>query len=240
MPYFHAWLRMFATALLLMLTHSAVRAESLVFYASASGKRTLDADDKSLGNPFASALIEILARPSLKLSELPGTLRRLTIEKSGTYQSPDVPASIAQENYLLVPAKDGERRIALVLVVSDYQTAGVVSLPGAIYDAHRIELALKKAGFQTEVAPDLGLHSMKEKLAEFRSRSIESDAAVIYTTGHGVEVEGTVYLMPGDYPVTEGDTALRQQALPVTEIAASLKAKQVNLLFYGGCRDNPF
>jgi uncharacterized caspase-like protein len=81
---------------------------------------------------------------------------------------------------------------------------------------------------------------MKEKLAEFRSRSIESDAAVIYTTGHGVEVEGTVYLMPGDYPVTEGDTALRQQALPVTEIAASLKAKQVNLLFYGGCRDNPF
>ena len=46
--------------------------------------------------------------------------------------------------------------------------------------------------------------------------------------------------MPGDYPVTDGDTALTQRALPVTKIAGSLKAEQVNLLFYGGCRDNLF
>jgi hypothetical protein len=81
---------------------------------------------------------------------------------------------------------------------------------------------------------------MKEKLAGFRGRSISSDAAVIYTTGHGVEVGGIVYLIPGDYPLTQGDNALGQRALPLTEISGSLKAKQVNLLFYAGCRDNPF
>jgi hypothetical protein len=236
----HTWLRVFAIVTLLILANSAVRAEDLVFYASASGKRTLDGDGKTIGNPFASALIEILKRPSFKLSELPVALRQLTLEKSEAFQSPDVPASIAHKNYWLVPAQAGEQRIALVLVVSNYQAAGAVSLPGVMHDANRIELALKEAGFQTEVAADLELQSMQEKLAAFKSRSISSDAAVIYTTGHGVEVGRTVYLIPGDYPLTEGDNALRQRALPLTEIAGSLKAKQVNLLFYGGCRDNPF
>jgi hypothetical protein len=46
----------------------------------------------------------------------------------------------------------------------DYQVAGAVSLPGAIYDAHRIKLALEKVGFETEVAPDLAFASMKESL----------------------------------------------------------------------------
>ena len=51
--------------------------------------------------------------PSLKLNELPAALHQLTFEKSGAYQSPDVPASTARENYWLTPAKVGERRIFL-------------------------------------------------------------------------------------------------------------------------------
>ena len=81
---------------------------------------------------------------------------------------------------------------------------------------------------------------MRAKLADFRNRSLTSDAAVIYATGHGVEVDGAVFLVPGDYPIQQRNAALAKRALPLPEIALSLAAKQVNLVFYGGCRDNPF
>ncbi len=113
-------------------------------------------------------------------------------------------------------------------------------MPGAKHDAERIGSALRRAGFVTEMALDLGLHAMREKLADFRNRSVRTDAAIIYTTGHGVQVDGTVFLIPGDYPIGQCNGALAERALPLPEIALSLAAKQMNLVFYGGCRDNPF
>jgi hypothetical protein len=69
--------------------------------------------------------------------------------------------------------------------------------------------------------------------------SISSDAAAIYTTGYGVEIDGTVYFLPGDYPIYEGNQALKRRALPLPEIAGSTVGKVVKLVFYAGCRDNP-
>jgi len=222
------------------LATSSLRAETLVFHASASGKQTLDQGEGG-GNPFASALIELLKTRSLALSQLPAALKRLTVQKSRGFQSADVPTSVPQANFSLVPADFRQRRIALVLVVSDYrQSGGAQSLPGAKRDAERIASALRRAGFKTEVALDLELSSMRERLAEFRNRSINSDAAVIYTTGHGVEVEGTVYLLPCDYPIKERNSALMKRALPLPEIIGSPAARLANLVFYAGCRDNPF
>src|SRR5690242_9993313 len=65
-------------------------ADALVFYACTSGKQTLDRDEGG-GNPFASSLIDILARPRLRLAELPVALRELTRKKSRGFQSADVP-----------------------------------------------------------------------------------------------------------------------------------------------------
>jgi uncharacterized caspase-like protein len=81
---------------------------------------------------------------------------------------------------------------------------------------------------------------MRRKLADFAAASADFDAAVIYTTGHGVESNGAVYLIPGDYPTQEGNTALAAKALPLIEIANAARAKRVNLVFYGGCRDDPY
>jgi hypothetical protein len=223
----------------LMLTNSPVRAEALVFHASESGKQTLDQGEGG-GNPFASALIELLERPSLTLSDLPAALQQLTEKKSRGFQSADVPALVPQGSLSLVPPKEGERRIALVMVVSDYAAGGAQSLPGAKHDAERIASALRRARFNTEMALDVGLRAMREKLADFGNRTINSDMAVIYTTGHGVEIDGTVFLLPGDYPIKERDTALAKRALPLPEMAHSLGARRANLVFYGGCRDNPF
>jgi hypothetical protein len=60
---------------------------------------------------------------------------------------------------------------------------------------------------------------MRDKLADFTTRSIDSDAAVIYMTGYGVEVGGTVYLLPGDYPVASRYAAFLRFCHPVSVIA---------------------
>ena len=141
-------------------------AETLLFHASSSGEQTLDQGEGG-GNPFATSLIDVLAQAHAELRDLPATLQRLTVQKSGGFQTPDVPAGVARPDWSLVPATSGERRIALVLVVSDYRSGGAPSLAGAKTDAQRIATALQRARFETEVALDLDLMSMRQKLADF-------------------------------------------------------------------------
>lgn len=215
-------------------------ADTLVFHAVSSGQRALDKGNGG-GNPFASALIETLGSGDVRLGELSQTLKALTAAFSNNKMIADVPRKPAPSDWQVVPARAGEVRKALVLVTSDYShSGGAPSLPGAAHDAERIAAALRTAGFETELALDLDRAGMREKLTSFGEESRAADAAVIYTTGHGVEVGGTVYVIPGDYPIAEKNAALASHAIPLADIAASLHAKTVSLTFYGGCRDNPF
>jgi Caspase domain len=212
--------------------------EPVIFYASSSGHRTLDQGEGG-GNPFASSLIEVLGRPETTLADFPEVLRALTFKKSHGYQNPEVPDAVASGDWKFAPHAQ-ERRTALVMVISDYQRSGADSLPGAEKDARRVANALLSAGFSTEEALNLDLKGMRRKLNDFAAASASFDAAVIYTTGHGVESQRTIYLIPGDYPLRQGNSALPQKALPLSEIAKAAHAKNLNLIFYGGCRDDPF
>ncbi len=88
------------------LGHSYARAEAFVFHAAQSGQQTLDTGEGG-GNPFASALVEILSRPSMALSKLPAALQDLTSKKSRGFQSADVPAARKRP---LTTAAAGSRR----------------------------------------------------------------------------------------------------------------------------------
>ncbi len=210
-----------------------------IFYASSSGKVTLDQGEGG-GNPFASALIELLGHAELGFGDFANQLKELTSKKSGGRQNPDVPSQLQTVDWKLAPKAAGERRIAIVFVFSDYSSGGARSLPGAKRDAGRVSEALKNAGFETATVVDPNRSSLKEELAAFARRSLDSDVALIYTTGHGVEVSGNVYLLPGDYPIAQRAAALSEYGLQVAEIAAVPRAKRANLVLYGGCRDNPF
>src|ERR1700709_46033 len=66
---------------------------SLIFYASQSGKATLDQGEGG-GNPFASALVELLGRQSLTYTEFQAGLIALTQEKSRGAQVPECPTVV--------------------------------------------------------------------------------------------------------------------------------------------------
>ncbi len=219
---------------------AAPAVDRLYLYASQAGKPTFDQGEGG-GNPFAGALVELLGRDSLAFETFGAELVRLTLLKSNGLQQPDLPDRVDLKAWQFLPKPEAEKRVALVLVYSDYSAAGAAqSLPGAQRDMDRVAGALEKAGFEVWRLLDPDRVKLITALKGFAACSAGSEVALLYTTGHGAEVAGTVYLLPGDYPFSRGVAALKMRALRLTVLGSALRAKRVNLIFYGGCRDNPF
>jgi uncharacterized protein len=131
-----------------------------------------------------------------------------------------------------------ERRIALVLVVSDYSGGGVPRLQGAARDERRIAALFGSQGFSVTQGVLPTRSALMRELATFGRRSCAYDSAVIYSTGHGVECDGEVFLLPGDYPIGARHSAkkLRHHAIPVERMAYACNSKSANIVFFAGCR----
>jgi Caspase domain len=88
-----------------------------------------------------------------------------------------------------------EKRVALVIGNSTYARAG--KLPNPLHDARAIEAMLRSAGFDlVEVKNDLGALAMRRALRDFSDRVRDADIAVAFYAGHGIEVNGSNYLIP--------------------------------------------
>ena len=110
-----------------------------IIYATSPGGTTLD-EDACGGNPFATALIELSQRPALKLSHLLPALRKSTISSSAGHQVPTRARLLSNRNWTfpMTPGTRAEKRIALVLIVSEYLILTNPRLPGAATDERRI------------------------------------------------------------------------------------------------------
>jgi len=117
-----------------------------------------------------------------------------------------------------VPAL-AEQRIALVIGNSAYTK--VAQLPNPTRDATAIESLLRSAGFELVLAQrDLGALAMRRSLRDFAERAREADIAVIFYAGHGIEVNGTNYLVPVD-AVLERDIDVEDEAIPLDRLIHS-------------------
>jgi hypothetical protein len=229
-----------AAAALLGCAHSGNRPAPIFVYASQTGQITLDQGDGG-GNPFASALVELAGRDALTSGEFLNGLVALTVRKSRDFQHPDVTGPGLKDTWQFLPKPATERRVALVLVFSEYSASGELSsLPGAQCDAFRVSANLERAGFVTQTVVDPDVSRLEIVLRNFAKTSSGADIALLYTTGHGADVDNEVYLFPCDFPISEGKPALRKHAIPVSRLGAAMHATHANLLLYGGCRDNPF
>jgi hypothetical protein len=204
-----------------------------VVYATIRGARSLDADARG-GNPFASALIDVLRQPG---GDVPERLLRGTLDYSDGEQGADVDA--LPPDATLAP-REGETARALVIVFADYGSDdGLDSLPGAAFDAARVAAALESAGYSTRMVIARSAAEYAAELVRFERVSAAVDRALIYTTGHGSEAHGTIYLLPPELDGPDIATSA-PGAIKVAEVGGSLRARKANWLIYAGCRDNPF
>ncbi len=90
-----------------------------------------------------------------------------------------------------------EKRVALVVGNSTYQN--VPRLGNPANDATAITATLKEAGFDVvDSRRDLKTSEMRRVLREFSDKARDADVAVVYYAGHGIEIDGTNYLIPVD------------------------------------------
>ncbi len=77
-------------------------------------------------------------------------------------------------------------------------------------------------------------------LRDFADATRDADIAVVYYAGHGIEVEGSNYLIPVDAKL-ERDTDVYDEALSLDRVLVAVEpAKQLRLVILDACRDNPF
>ena len=206
-----------------------------ICYATKSGEPTFDDG----GNPFATALIELSSLSQFPISEFASRLHNRTMELSGGDQSPEWVGAEPTIDWRLPKPQIGTqcRRVALVLVVSDYE-GDKNDLGGAAWDELRVSAMLARNGFSVTQGVGSSRADLLRVLQTFAEVSRDSDFAIIYSTGHGYEADNVVYLLPGDYPIKNGfsPAELAQSGVSVSLLAEVCSAHTLNLVFFAGCR----
>lgn len=149
-----------------------------------------------------------------------------------------LPLTLMLLGFSIAPA-DADKRVALVIGNSSYQHAGRLANPAN--DADAITVTFKQAGFDVvESRRDLNVNDMRRALRDFSDKARESDVAVIYYAGHGIEVDGNNYVLPVD-ALLERDADVYDEALALERLLVTIEpAKKLRLIILDACRDNPF
>jgi formylglycine-generating enzyme required for sulfatase activity/uncharacterized caspase-like protein len=132
-----------------------------------------------------------------------------------------------------------DKRVALVIGNGAYQKVGKLGNPAN--DAAAIAAMLKNANFdEVKVYQDLGIRAMRQAISEFTRLARSAETAVVYYSGHGMEIDGTNYLLPID-AILDSDEDVPYEAYSLDNLLKGLEpVARLRLVMLDACRDNPF
>lgn len=148
-------------------------------------------------------------------------------------------ACAAVAAFLSLSPAHADRRIALVIGNANYQNAGPLANPAN--DATAVAALLRAAGFaNVELKRDLGIAEMRRTLGDFSEAARNADMALLFYAGHGIEVDGTNYLIPVDARLVR-DFDVEDEAISLERVLRAIEpAKRLRFVMLDACRDNPF
>jgi invasion protein IalB len=132
-----------------------------------------------------------------------------------------------------------QSRIALVVGNSKY--ANILPLRNPRNDAKAISNLFTAAKFDVvEDRYDVGNQEFRRILRDFAVKSAHADIAVIYFSGHGIEVAGNNYLIPIDARLAT-DLEVEDEAVSLDRALRIVDpTKRLKLIILDACRENPF
>src|SRR5664279_4575625 len=90
-----------------------------------------------------------------------------------------------------------DKRVALVIGNSAYKSVPALANPKN--DAALVAATFKSAGFESvDFRPDITKDQMRKALRDFADQARDSDIAIVYYAGHGIEVDGVNFVIPVD------------------------------------------
>jgi tetratricopeptide (TPR) repeat protein len=212
---------------------AAVAAAAAEARVNAEAQARAAANARELAEAEAKVKADIEAKANAKLEERLRAEIRAHEQQAALREA----AKLAADRLRLT--KERGVRIALVIGNSNYQAVPV--LPNPKKDADAVAASFTKLGFQTVVSEgDLTRSQFLNKLRQFEDIAATSDWAVIYFAGHGLEMDGTNYLLPIDVQL-KADRDVQDEAISLDRVLhATERARKLHLVILDSCRDNPF
>ena len=132
------------------------------------------------------------------------------------------------------------KRLALVIGNANYMQSA--KLNNTINDANSMAEALKEIGFEVIKVTDGSYEQMKNAIYTFGDRIQDANVSLFYYAGHGLEVDGTNYLVPVDANITSA-LDVKLKAIPLTGVVRTMEFTNdegLNMIILDACRNNPF
>lgn len=142
------------------------------------------------------------------------------------------------------PDASSAKRIALIIGNANYSDP-VGALKNPANDAFAIAEELKKLNFATTVKVNLTSADVKKAVRAFHAQLKESDPAntvgLFYYAGHGLQVDGTNYIIPVDAAI-KVPKDVERTCVPVDAALDAMQYAGVNMsiMILDACRNNPF
>jgi hypothetical protein len=159
-----------------------------------------------------------------------------------TRNSPALVAVIALLTLLLAGPAIAEKRIALVVGNSTYQN--IARLDNPRNDATLMAETLSGLGFALiggRAQLDLDKTALDTDVQNFGLQIQGADVALFYYAGHGVQVNGSNYLVPvGANPTREADVDFQMVDINLVLRQMQGSGTRLNMVILDACRNNPF
>ncbi|WP_075290259.1 caspase family protein [Pararhizobium arenae] len=130
-------------------------------------------------------------------------------------------------------------RVALLIGNQKYQATSQLNNPAN--DVELMKAAFEQAGFDSvTTVHDVTRGAMVRALRDFEDMAAGAEVAIIYYSGHGMEMNGENFLLPVDVTL-KSDKDVEDEAIPLDRVQRSLEgAKRLKLVILDACRNNPF
>jgi len=127
-------------------------------------------------------------------------------------------------------------RLALVIGNGNYSGS---PLRNPVNDAHDMAATLRRLDFEVIEKTNLNKRNLERAAESFEDRIRSDDVALFYYSGHGLQVDGSNYLIPLDADIDE-ENDVRYEAVELNRILEKLAKAKLNIIILDACRDNPF
>ena len=137
------------------------------------------------------------------------------------------------------PARAG-KRMALVIGNGDYRASNWTRLKNAVNDATDIAAALGRLDFAVTLLKNAGKAETVRSLGKFSKAAAGAELALIFYSGHSIEVDKRNFLIPVDASAEDPGSVARE-AVPLERLLrAGGKAEGLRLILLDACRSSPF
>ncbi|MCX6335246.1 MAG: caspase family protein [Bacteroidia bacterium] len=131
------------------------------------------------------------------------------------------------------------KRLALIIGNGNYTNTQPLSNP--VNDANSVYFMLNKLGFDLLKYEDLTQTDMKKAIDDFGEKLKKYDVGLFYYAGHGVQVDGSNYLLPVDANL-KSEKDVDYECIDAGKVLSKfdVAGTKTSIIILDACRNNPF